>query len=134
MVARRIAPILLLIWLTEADEYAYTVIVPAGKTECYSHAILDKKYRSFEIDYQVIAGGELDITFYITSPSGLRLINDLKHSDGTHSIQSEKRVFFELFLLDAAGQFLGGFDARINVAAEVLRTLDTHIDVFQRQR
>ncbi|VBB25388.1 unnamed protein product [Acanthocheilonema viteae] len=100
---------------------------------------------------QVIAGG--DITFSITSPKGLSLINDLKHTDGTHkidlnmtstgygdylfcfdnafSIQSDKRVFFELFLLDAQGHFLGGFDQQINVGTEVLRTLDTRINHFQ---
>lgn len=51
--------------------------------------------------------------------------------DNTFSIQSDKRVFFELFLLDAQGHFLGGFDQQINVGAEVLRTLDTRVDRFQ---
>ncbi|VDK65313.1 unnamed protein product [Onchocerca ochengi] len=140
-------------YLVVADEFAYTVIVPAGKTECYGFTIVNGKYRSFEVDFQVIAGGGLDITFYITSPTGLRLINDLKHTDGTHkvdlnmvgagygdylfcfdntfSIQSDKRVFFELFLLDAQGHFLGGFDQQINVGAELLHTLDTRVDHFQ---
>ncbi|KAM3725091.1 Transmembrane emp24 domain-containing protein [Dirofilaria immitis] len=136
-----------------ADEFAYTVIVPARKTECYGFTIANEKYRSFEVDFQVIAGGESDITFYITSPKGLRLINDFKHTDGTHnvdlsmvsagygdylfcfdntfSIQSDKRVFFELFLLDERGHFLGGFDREISVGAEVLSKLDTHVDNFQ---
>lgn len=70
----------------------------------------------FRIDLNMTSAGYGDYTFCF---------------DNTFSIQSEKRVFFELFLLDAAGQFLGGFDARISVAAEVLRTLDTRVDNFQ---
>ncbi|KAL3983235.1 emp24/gp25L/p24 family/GOLD protein [Acanthocheilonema viteae] len=151
MILHRLLSLLLSTYLIIADEYDYTIIVPAGKTECYGFTITNNKYQSFEIDFQVIAGG--DITFSITSPKGLSLINDLKHTDGTHkidlnmtstgygdylfcfdnafSIQSDKRVFFELFLLDAQGHFLGGFDQQINVGTEVLRTLDTRINHFQ---
>uniref|UniRef100_A0A915PWK8 GOLD domain-containing protein n=1 Tax=Setaria digitata TaxID=48799 RepID=A0A915PWK8_9BILA len=153
MVVYHLICLLLPAYLVVADEYAYTVIVRAGKTDCYGFTITDEKYRSFEVDYQVIEGGELDITFYVTSPKGLRLVNDFKHNDGLHkidismagagygdytvcfdntfSIQSDKRVFFELFLLDAKGHFLGGFDQKINVAAEILRTLDARLDHFQ---
>lgn len=51
--------------------------------------------------------------------------------DNTFSIQSDKRVFFELFLLDAQGHFLGGFDQHISVGIDVLHTLDTHVNHFQ---
>ncbi|CAG9533446.1 unnamed protein product [Cercopithifilaria johnstoni] len=153
MVLRHFVSLLLSTYLIAADEYEYTVIVPAGKTECYGFTIADEKYQSFEVEFQVTAGGGLDITFSITSPKGLRLINDLKHTDGTHkidlsmssagygdylfcfdntfSIQSDKRVFFELFLLDAQDHFLGGFDQQINVGTEVLRTLDIRVNHFQ---
>lgn len=137
-----------------ADENAYTVFVPAGKTECYSSSVTDRKYQAIEIDFQVVHGGELDITFYILSPKELRVINDIKHNFGTHrvdmnmtsagygdytfcfdntfSIHSDKRVFFELFYLNENGNFLGGFDEKINVGAEVLKTLNTHIDNFHK--
>ncbi|VDK67954.1 unnamed protein product [Litomosoides sigmodontis] len=153
MVLHHLVFLLLSTYLAVADEYDYAVIVPAGKTECYGFTIANEKYQSFEVDFQVIAGGGLDITFSIISPKGLRLINDLKRTDGVHkidlsvasagygdylfcfdntfSIQSDKRVFFELFLLDAQGHFLGGFDRHVDVAVDVLRTLDTHINHFQ---
>lgn len=51
--------------------------------------------------------------------------------DNAYSLRSEKRVFFEFFLMDAAGQFLGGFDEKVIVSAEALRELGTHIDNFE---
>ncbi|VDN00767.1 unnamed protein product [Thelazia callipaeda] len=140
-------------YLITADEFAHSVIIPAGKTDCYGFTISNPKYRTFEVDYQVITGGELDIRFFITSPKGVRIVDDAKKSDGSHridlsmenagygdylfcfdnefSIQSDKRVSFKLFLLDADGHFLGNFDQSLSVDAEVLRTLDTHISNFQ---
>ncbi|EFO21088.1 hypothetical protein LOAG_07398 [Loa loa] len=133
---------LLLFSLVVADEYDYTVIVPAGKTECYGFTIANEKYQSFEVDFQVIEGGKLDITFSITSPKGLRLISDLKHGDGTHKIDLSMAgagygdylfCFDNTFSIqsDKRGHFLGDFDQQINVGTEVLRTLDTRVDHFQ---
>uniref|UniRef100_F1L0J4 Transmembrane emp24 domain-containing protein 5 n=1 Tax=Ascaris suum TaxID=6253 RepID=F1L0J4_ASCSU len=150
------AAVLLCAFVTfsSADEFSFTVVVPPGKAECYSHPVDKPKYAFFEIDYQVIGGGDADITFYMQSPNGNRLINDEKRNDGMHrveltdkaagygdytfcfdnsfSVQSEKRVFFEFFLMDASGQFLGGFDEKVDVGADVLQTLDTHLDNFQK--
>uniref|UniRef100_A0A915AYA1 GOLD domain-containing protein n=1 Tax=Parascaris univalens TaxID=6257 RepID=A0A915AYA1_PARUN len=150
------AAVLLCAFVTfsSADEFSFTVVVPPGKAECYSHPVDKPKYAFFEIDYQVIGGGDADITFYIQSPNGNRLINDEKRNDGMHrveltdkaagygdytfcfdnsfSVQSEKRVFFEFFLMDASGQFLGGFDEKVDIGADVLQTLDTHLDNFQK--
>lgn len=64
-VVYRLVCLLLLMSLTAADEYSYTVIVPAGKTECYSHAIVDTKYRAFEIDYQVCFCQTLIFSFFL---------------------------------------------------------------------
>uniref|UniRef100_A0AAF5PJ81 GOLD domain-containing protein n=2 Tax=Wuchereria bancrofti TaxID=6293 RepID=A0AAF5PJ81_WUCBA len=82
MILCHIVSFLLPIYVVVAEKYDYTVIVPAGKMGCYGFTIFDEKYHSFEVDFQ---GGGLDITFSVTSPKGLRLINDLKHTDGTHN-------------------------------------------------
>lgn len=50
--------------------------------------------------------------------------------DNSFSIQSEKRVFFEYFLLDSSGQFLGSFDERFN-AGPAFDSLDVHLDIFR---
>ena len=39
----------------------YTVIVPAGKTECYYHATNE----TFHFEYTVEGGGSLDIRFEV---------------------------------------------------------------------
>uniref|UniRef100_A0A0M3JS24 GOLD domain-containing protein n=1 Tax=Anisakis simplex TaxID=6269 RepID=A0A0M3JS24_ANISI len=145
--------IIIIMDICHADEFSFTVIIPPGKTECYSHPIDKPKYAFFELDYQVIGGGDSDITFYVLSPKGSRILIDVRSNDAMHrvelkepqngygdytfcfdntfSIQSEKRVFFEFFLMDESGQFLGGFDEKFSVADEVLRTLDTRLEHFQ---
>ncbi|VDD96694.1 unnamed protein product [Enterobius vermicularis] len=147
---------LFLFWVIPVfgDEFSYTILVPPGKVDCYHHTIALEKYHSFEVDYQVTGGGSADISFYILSPKGARVVSDMKRNDGSHrillddasagrgdysfcfdnaySLRSEKRVFFEFFLMDAAGQFLGGFDEKVIVSAEALRELGTHIDNFEK--
>lgn len=46
----------------------YTVKVHAGKRDCYFEEI--KKDTPFEFEFQVIDGGDLDITFQMIDPRG----------------------------------------------------------------
>lgn len=55
MVLHHLVSFLLSTYLAVADEYDYTVIVPAGKTECYGFTISNEKYQSFEVDFQVMS-------------------------------------------------------------------------------
>lgn len=55
MVLFHLLSFLLSTYLIVADEYDYTIIVPAGKTECYGFTIANEKYQSFEVDFQVIS-------------------------------------------------------------------------------
>jgi len=92
----------------------YTITVEPGKEDCF---FLDVPQNSYlELDYQVIDGqqGELDIDFYIASPSGRRIVMESRKSDSSHrnqitesgdhsicfdnsfSIFSSKTVFFEI--------------------------------------
>lgn len=98
---------------TESD---YTIVVGAGKHDCYHETF--KKDVSFEFEYQVIDGGDLDITVTIFDPSGKKIGEDVQQEDGLHPIESgaggdfrfcfdnrhsrmsEKKVFFEIFLDD----------------------------------
>uniref|UniRef100_A0A914X948 GOLD domain-containing protein n=1 Tax=Plectus sambesii TaxID=2011161 RepID=A0A914X948_9BILA len=132
-------PVLHILWilcltlgLTVGDEFDFTVIVGPGKVECFYQTIDDPKYAAFEFDYQVVDGGDLDISLYLRSPKGIQLVNDYKKNEGdqrivlnepnagrgdyafcfdnTFSMQSSKTVFFEFFLLDEKGEYLNGFD------------------------
>ena len=43
---------------------------------------------AFEIEYQVLEGGDLDIDFQMTAPSGLLLFNELRSEEGLQEIAS----------------------------------------------
>ena len=70
---------------------------------------------SFELEYQVIDGGDLDITFQLIDPKGRLVSSDVRKEDGVHSVDNpisgdyqfcfdnsfsrvtEKVVFFEIY-------------------------------------
>jgi len=94
----------------------YTVKVHAGKRDCYFEEI--KIDQPFELEYQVIDGGDLDITFQMISPTGKVLATDIRKEDGVHTVETpvegayqfcfdngfsrmtDKVVFFEIFTDD----------------------------------
>ena len=73
----------------EAD---YTVVVPAGAKQCYFQPM--SKGTAFEIEYQVLEGGDLDINFSMTSPSGQFLFNDIKSEEGLHEVRNVFIIYF----------------------------------------
>merc|ERR1712190_533962 len=91
----------------------YTIKVHAGKRDCYFEDI--KSGSSFELEYQVIDGGDLDITFQMIDPKGKILATDIRKEDGLHTVEepidgayqfcfdngfsrmTDKVVFFEIF-------------------------------------
>lgn len=94
----------------------YTIKVHAGKRDCYFEEIsIDQP---FEFEYQVIDGGDLDITFQMISPTGKVIATDIRKEDGVHTVETpvegayqfcfdngfsrmtDKVVFFEIFTDD----------------------------------
>lgn len=91
-----------------------TIHVPPGSIECFYQTITKEK--TLEIEYQVIAGGDLDIDFRVTSPDNKVLFAEGRKNDGVHTVDeakpgdyeicfsnkfshiSSKTVFFELIL------------------------------------
>ncbi|XP_029015954.1 transmembrane emp24 domain-containing protein 1a [Betta splendens] len=92
----------------------FTFLLPAGGTECFYQAAA--RDDSMEVEYQVIAGSGLDVSFALMSPSGYRVSSDSRRSDGIHMVDptedgdyrlcfdnsfsklSEKMVFFEVLI------------------------------------
>ncbi|KAL3102021.1 hypothetical protein niasHS_003430 [Heterodera schachtii] len=129
-----------------------TVVVEARRVDCVFQTIVSPKYQSFEIVYQVVEGGDLDITFSMKSPKGFMVANDQRKSDGTYRITldepqhgrgdyalcfdntfsytSSKRIFFEIFLLDNDGNYLNDFDRKAIQRKDGL--LEEHLEVFNR--
>jgi len=128
--------------LSSGDEFDFTVVVGPGKVECFFQPVDDPKYAAFEFDYQVVDGGDLDISLFVRSPNGVQVVQDFKKNDGdsrivlndanagrgdysfcfdnSFSMQSSKTVFFEFFLLDDKGEYLNGFDQAFNLDGEAL--------------
>nr|CAD2177825.1 unnamed protein product [Meloidogyne enterolobii]CAD2208245.1 unnamed protein product [Meloidogyne enterolobii] len=120
----------------QQEEIIMAIFVPAGKVECIYQPIVNLKYNSFEVDYQVIEGGENDISFILKSPSGIIIASEQQKTDGSHKIildepnhgrgdyafcfdnsfsySSDKRVFFEIFLLDKDGNYLSDYDMKLS--------------------
>ncbi|XP_061178005.1 bone morphogenetic protein 1-like [Saccostrea echinata] len=67
-------------------EIDLTVDVKPGYEECFFEEI--KKPTSFEIEYQVIDGGDLDINFMVTSPHGRIMVSELQKSDAVHKLDA----------------------------------------------
>jgi len=100
-------------------EYDLTVEVPAGRFECFFQPVIEK-HKTFEIDYQVIDGGDLNINFMLMLGAKVLVQDSLKVDnthrienpeagdyqicfDNTFSYQSKKIVFFEIYLYDSEG-------------------------------
>ncbi|KAK0422034.1 hypothetical protein QR680_007325 [Steinernema hermaphroditum] len=112
--------LLFLVTSTFCSEFDFTIEVPPGKFQCFFQPVNDAKFKTMEVDYQVIDGGDLNINFMALHGADV-LVQDHMKVDGSHKIeikelgdyqicfdntfsyQSRKVVFFEVFLFDAEG-------------------------------
>ncbi|KAI8505768.1 Transmembrane emp24 domain-containing protein 5 [Branchiostoma belcheri] len=92
--ACRLAHFLLLLFVfllpgvVSSTDYDYTFTLPPGQRECFYQEV--KKETNFEVEYQVIDGGDLDVTFVLRSPKGVPLVTELRKSEGIHSIDAKE--------------------------------------------
>ncbi|KAI1714207.1 hypothetical protein Ddc_11525 [Ditylenchus destructor] len=109
----------LMVEYVRGGEYDLTVEVPPGKFQCFFQEVTEK-HKAFEIDYQVIDGGDLNINFMLILGADIIKQDNMK-TDATHRIELEKYgdyqicfdnsfsyqtrkvVFFEIFLYDQNG-------------------------------
>ncbi|GFO01345.1 transmembrane emp24 domain-containing protein 5 [Plakobranchus ocellatus] len=99
------------------SEIDLTIDIPAGRQECFWQDV--PASTSVEVDYQVIDGGDLDISVLVSSPNNGRILHieqkktenvirfnsemagDYKICfDNTFSTFSNKVVYFEIFVED----------------------------------
>jgi protein ERP2 len=80
--------ILLLIKITCGFQTELSVIIEAGKRECF-HQYLSSEL-NIELDYQVLHGGDLDVSFWISSPSNRVLFTELRKQGGQAQFKSEE--------------------------------------------
>lgn len=65
-----------------------SVLVEPGVRECFHQYLVQGL--SMETDYQVLSGGELDVTYWITSPSNRILFTDLKKQGGQFQFKTDE--------------------------------------------
>jgi len=96
-----------------------TMLIPPNQKECF-HQILEIG-KSVEIEYEVLAGGDVDINYWFYSPSNLVLQSDFKKRDGHQTLQlqetgeyrfcfdnsmslfNQKQVYFSLRVINEQG-------------------------------
>lgn len=98
IIQMRFIPVLLLtLGIAFAGEYDFTIEVPAGKFQCYFQTVDNTKYKTLEIDYQVITsfkpiivlslkvidGGDLNINFMLMLGANV-LAQEAMKTDGSH--------------------------------------------------
>uniref|UniRef100_A0A3Q3Q6C4 GOLD domain-containing protein n=1 Tax=Monopterus albus TaxID=43700 RepID=A0A3Q3Q6C4_MONAL len=109
----------------QSKDSEFTFLLPAGSSECFFQTAV--KNGTMEVEYQVIAGADMDVDFTILSPEGIWLIYESRRSDGLHVVEStvegdyqicfdnsfsrfsEKVVFFEI-IIEGQGGDVGGDD------------------------
>ena len=65
-----------------------TVLIPANQRECF-HQTMDAG-RTIEVEYEVLAGGDIDINYWFYSPSNRVLQSDFKKRDGHQTLKLEE--------------------------------------------
>lgn len=80
-----------------------TVLVPANQRECF-HQILEQG-KTIEVEYEVLAGGDLDINYWLYSPSNRVLHSDLKKRDGHQTLKLEETGEYRFCLDNAFSRF-----------------------------
>ncbi|GAV03943.1 hypothetical protein RvY_14301 [Ramazzottius varieornatus] len=74
-----------------------TVQIPAGRIECFYHTATQNV--PFELEYQVISGGELDINLAVRNPNAQIVIQEHKKNDNLHrfdaAVPGEYQICFD---------------------------------------
>jgi len=80
-----------------------TVLVPANQRECF-HQILEIG-KTIEVEYEVLAGGDLDINYWLYSPTNRVLQSDFKKRDGHQTLKLEEKGEYRFCLDNSFSRF-----------------------------
>ena len=109
----------------DARDFTFTVMVDAGKSDCFydyihSGAFLEIEYQVMPIlissmfssipsscQTQVIEGGDLDINFVVSDPDKVAMVMEPRSSDGLHGLDVKKTGEYEICLDNSFSSFTG---------------------------
>lgn len=86
-----------------AFDIELTILVPANQRECF-HQVLDAG-KTIEIEYEVLAGGDLDINYWFYSPTNRVLQSDFKKRDGHQTLKLEETGEYRFCLDNSFSRF-----------------------------
>lgn len=66
-----------------------SIIVEAGKRECFHQFLVPNLV--VETDYQVLSGGDLDVSYWISSPTNRVLFTEVRRQGGQTQLRTEER-------------------------------------------
>lgn len=107
------------IQLIHSIDIELTILIAASQQECFHQELESGK--TIEIEYEVIAGGDVDINYWFYSPTNRVLTSDFKKRDGHQTLKLEetgeyrfcfdnsmsrfnqKQVYFSLRLINEQG-------------------------------
>jgi protein ERP2 len=65
-----------------------SIVIEPGQRDCLHQYLLPNL--NIDTDYQVISGGELDISFWVTSPSNKVILTEIKKQGGQYHFRTEE--------------------------------------------
>jgi protein ERP2 len=86
-----------------AIDVSLTVDVAAGVRECLHHPIT--KGVDYEVEYQVLDGGDLDINFIVQTPSGIVIVPDIRKTGDLHKLTASETGDYEFCLDNSFSHF-----------------------------
>jgi p24 family protein gamma-1 len=80
-----------------------TILIPANQRECFHQQLETGK--TIEIEYEVLAGGDMDINYWFYSPTNRVLHTDFKKGDGHQTLKLEETGEYRLCFDNSFSRF-----------------------------
>ena len=81
-----------------------TVIIPANQRECF-HQEFDQG-KTITVEYEVLAGGDMDINYWLYSPSNRVLQSDFKKHDGHQTLKLDETGTYQFCFDNSFSRFV----------------------------
>lgn len=80
-----------------------SIIIEAGRRECFFQQLLQGMH--IETDYQVISGGDMDISYWISSPTNRVVYTELRKQGGQTNFQTQETGEFRFCFDNSFSRF-----------------------------
>lgn len=80
-----------------------SIIIEAGRRECFFQQLLTGMH--IETDYQVISGGDMDISYWISSPTNRVVYTELRKQGGQANFQTQETGEFRFCFDNSFSRF-----------------------------